>query len=75
MGANLKGEKPPQAWVDGIFDFPRDMKFIEKISSELADVVESKKVDKASALSGVLIVFRNVLFLIIVIVVAFTRQF
>ena len=75
VGANLKGKKPPQAWIDGIFDFPRDVKFIEKISLELANVVERKKADKASSLSGLLIVFRNVLFLIIVIVVAFTRQF
>ena len=75
VGANLKGEKAPQSWIDGIVDFPRDVKFIEKISSELANVVERKKADKASSLSGVLIVFRNVLFLLIVIIVAFTRQF
>ena len=75
VGANLKGEEPPQAWIDGIFDFPRDVKFIEKISFELANVIEHKKADKASSLSALLIILRNVLFLIIVIIVSVTRQF
>lgn len=73
VGANSKNV--PKEWIYGIVDFPRDVKFIEKISFELADVIESEKTKKSSSLSALAIVFRNVLFLMIVLVVAVVRQF
>ena len=62
-------------WVDGIFDFPRDIAFIDRVSSELALAFESGKSVKPPTLSPFLIIGRNILFLIIVVVVSFTRQF
>ncbi|MCK5855634.1 MAG: ADP-ribosylglycohydrolase family protein [Sulfurovaceae bacterium] len=73
VGAN--SQNVPKEWIEGIVDFPRDMAFIEKISFELANVLETKQTHKASSLSALAIVFRNVLFLMIVLVVAVTREF
>ena len=75
VGANINGKKAPQAWIDGIVDFPRDVNFIEKISTQLAEVVKRKKSQKALALSPFKIIIRNVIFMAIVLVVAVTRQF
>jgi len=75
IGANINGKDVPKAWIDGIVDFPRDVKFIDKISEELARVAEDKKVAKASSLSAIAIIFRNIMFFMIVLVVAVTRQF
>jgi ADP-ribosylglycohydrolase len=75
VGANIKGKKVPQAWIDDIIDFPRDIEFINKVSSELATVEESKRTSKAPSLSALVIVFRNMWFLMVVLVVSVTRQF
>jgi len=65
----------PQKWMDGVVDYPRNLKFIETISSQLANVIQNQKVEKASSLSAIAIVLRNLLFLIIVLIVGVTRQF
>lgn len=65
----------PKKWIDGIVDYPRNVTFIETISLQLAKVVESKQVEKASSLSAMAIVFRNIFFLIVVLIVSVTRQF
>ena len=72
VGAN--SQNVPKEWIDGIVDFPRDIKFIEKISFELANAMEFKRTQKASSLSALFIVVRNVLFFMIVLVVVFTRR-
>ena len=74
VGANPKAKAVPQAWIDGIVDFPRDVKFIEVISFELTKVNASGETSKAPSLSAGLIAIRNVWFLMVVLVVSFTRQ-
>ena len=71
IGARV--EKLPQKWIDGIVDFPRNEAFIEKVSYELASVFTDKKPRKAPRLSGLAIVVRNFLFLVIVLVVGVLR--
>ncbi|SFV68162.1 dinitrogenase reductase activating glycohydrolase (draG) [hydrothermal vent metagenome] len=70
-----KSKSFPKKWVDGIFDFPRDIDFIDRVSSKLALAFERGESIKPPTLSPFLIVGRNILFLLIVIVVSFTRQF
>lgn len=68
-----KAKEIPSEWVEGIVDFPRDLKFIKEVSLRLSEVFETKKVQQAPRLSPFAIVVRNVLFICIIIVVAFTR--
>jgi len=70
-----KAKEPPREWIEGIIDFPRDLAFIEEVSVKLNRVFEEKKSQKAPRLSAVAILIRNVLFFLIVLVVAVTRQF
>ena len=70
-----KSKEPPSEWLEGIVDFPRDLAFMEELSIKLNDVFEDRKAQKAPRLSAFAIVFRNFLFLSIVLVVAVTRQF
>jgi ADP-ribosylglycohydrolase len=70
-----KAKEPPHEWIEGIIDFPRNLAFIEEVSVKLNLVFEEKKSQKAPRLSAVAILIRNVLFFLIVLVVAVTRQF
>ncbi len=68
-----KGIAFPQEWIDSIIDYPRNIKFITKISIQLNRVRETGKTEKAHRLSAIAIVIRNIIFLIIVLIVATIR--
>jgi len=71
--AGAKGIPFPQEWIDSIIDYPRSIKFIQKISIQLNRVTETKKREKAHRLSAIAIIVRNIIFLMIVLIVAIAR--
>lgn len=73
VGAN--GEALPQEWIDGIIDYPLNIKHIEQNAKALTEVLKKQKAIKAPSLFWPASLVRNFVFLVIVLVVSITRQF
>ena len=63
----------PTQWINGVIDYPRNIKFIKRVSDKLELVSLSQQVSKAPFLSPITILLRNMVFLIIVLIVAIIR--
>jgi ADP-ribosyl-[dinitrogen reductase] hydrolase len=70
-----KGGVLPQQWIDGVVDYPLSITSIEQHAMRLSQVVESRQGQKAPRLLYPLMLLRNMLFLMVVLMVAIKRIF
>ncbi|PCJ63030.1 MAG: dinitrogenase reductase [Planctomycetota bacterium] len=73
LGAGLEEKDMPHSWRKGLFEFPRSYHYMKKLSQQLSTSINEDKPQKALRLSGIMIVLRNVLFLMIVLFHGFRR--
>ena len=69
------GKTPPQSWVEGIVDYPISVQFIERNAKLLTKVMQEQKSTKAPSIPWPIALLRNLLFLVIILIVAIFRIF
>ena len=68
-----KAKEPPKEWLDGFVEYPRNLKFVDEVSSKLADIFTKKRAAKAPDIAYPLLLLRNIFFLIVILIVAIKR--
>lgn len=68
IGSRVKKEGMPQAWIDNLFEWPRSVNWIEKVSEKLSFVCLNSIIDKPVPLSIIGVFIRNIFFMLIVII-------
>lgn len=73
VGAAVGKDGIPQKWLDNLCEYPRNIKWIESLGSQLAECQDTKQSSLPLPIYGVFL--RNILFLLIVIFHGFRRLF
>lgn len=68
IGARVGKESIPQKWLDNLWEYPRTVNWMEKLGKKLAYVCKTQIRQKPLRLNVLLIPFRNLFFLLVVIV-------
>jgi len=73
VGAGVGGTAIPSEWIDGIWEYPRSVAWMRSLGEKLADTVEEKRPANAPSINPIAVLFRNLLFLFIVLFHGFRR--
>ena len=74
VGAAVGKDGIPQAWLDNLWEYPRNIKWIESLGSQLAECQQDTK-QSSLPLPVYAVLLRNIFFLAIVIFHGFKRLF
>ena len=75
IGAKVGKKGIPQTWLNNLWDYPRNIQWMEKIGNKLTKVCKIQKPSNAVKLNWYILPFRNLLFLIIILLHGFGRLF
>lgn len=75
IGANVGKEGIPQVWCDGLWEYPRSVKWLLKLAERLSEVIVRKESQAARYLAIYALIPRNLGFLVIVLFHGFRRLF
>ena len=73
VGAGVGSKCIPVDWLSGICDWPRSVAWMQKLGESLADSIASDETIKAPTINAIAVLFRNMLFLLIVLFHGFRR--
>ncbi|MGB7328255.1 MAG: ADP-ribosylglycohydrolase family protein, partial [Rubripirellula sp.] len=73
VGAGVGEAGIPSSWTDGIWEYPRSIAWMRSLGEKLADTVEEKRPANAPSINPIAVLFRNLLFLFIVLFHGFRR--
>ena len=73
IGAGAKNI--PKEWSSNIIDYPRNLKFLKKLSHKLNETMVAQSPLTAPRLSAIAIIIRNILFILLVFIIGITRLF
>jgi len=73
VGAGVGEDGIPPAWIDGIWEYPRSVKWMRSLGETLADTIHEKCPAKPPTVNPLAVLIRNVLFLLIVLFHGFRR--
>lgn len=73
VGAGVGKAGIPEDWLNGLAEWPRDVKWIEQLGVRLSSVLQDDAPAKPLAANPPLILLRNIVFLIVVILHGFRR--
>ncbi|MBD1834551.1 ADP-ribosylglycohydrolase family protein [Cyanobacteria bacterium FACHB-472] len=73
IGAGVGKTGIPQHWLDGLWESPRSVKWMEKLGRRLADVSSRGDGQKALPLPVMILFLRNLFFMLVVILHGFRR--
>ena len=75
VGAGVGKEGIPQAWRDGLWEWPRSIHWIERLACRLDEVISTQTPQRAVPLSPFALLLRNGCFLLIVLAHGLRRAF
>jgi ADP-ribosylglycohydrolase len=75
VGSALGKEGIPQEWIDDLIEWPRTPEWMESLAHQLAETVSTSRSEKPIRLPVLGVVFRNVLFMLVVLFHGFRRLF
>ena len=75
IGAKVGKKGIPKTWLNNLWDYPRNIQWIETIGNKLSRVCETKKPSNAVKLNWYILPLRNLFFLIIILLHSFARLF
>ncbi len=73
IGASVGEEGIPKLWLQGLWEWPRNVKWIKLLGKRLANVVHHQVLDQSLSVPIFAIFLRNLLFIIVVIFHGFRR--
>lgn len=73
IGASVGEKGIPKLWLQGLWEWPRNVKWIKLVGKKLANVVEGEVSNLSLSVPIFGIFFRNLLFITVVIVHGFRR--
>jgi ADP-ribosyl-[dinitrogen reductase] hydrolase len=73
VGAGVGREGIPDEWIAGIWEWPRSTAWMQKLSESLADSIEGRQISKVPTINPLVVLLRNLLFLLIVLFHGFRR--
>ncbi|EMI56154.1 ADP-ribosylglycohydrolase family protein [Rhodopirellula sallentina] len=73
VGAGVGREGIPNEWLDGIWEWPRRVSWMERLGESLADSLAGDSSVKSPTLNPIAVLLRNLLFLFIVLFHGFRR--
>ena len=73
IGANVGKDGIPQVWIDGLWEWPRTVKWMESLGRRLAEVSEQNFAPNSLPIPIYGLFVRNIFFLIVVILHGFRR--
>lgn len=73
IGAGVGKDGIPRHWLDKIIEWPRSVAWMEKLGKQLASSVEENKKLKPINVNYILVLIRNIFFLIVVLLHGFRR--
>lgn len=73
VGAGVGKSGIPEKWLDGIFEWPRTLQWMEKTAEGLYESLEDGKPKKSISLSAMGVLFRNIFFMHLVLFHGFRR--
>jgi hypothetical protein len=75
VGSAVGKEGIPGKWIDDLIEWPRTPAWMESLAHQLADTVSTSRSEKPIRLPVLGVVFRNVLFMLVVLFHGFRRLF
>ncbi|KAA5538664.1 ADP-ribosylglycohydrolase family protein [Roseiconus nitratireducens] len=73
VGAGVGTEGIPHEWLDGIWEWPRSVPWMQRLGEALADSLEGDRSMKSPTVNPIAVLLRNLLFLFIVLFHGFRR--
>jgi ADP-ribosylglycohydrolase len=73
VGAGVSQDGIPQVWIDGLWEWPRTVKWMRLLGGQLQDMIVSEQTAKPASLPFAGNVLRNLLFTLIILLHAFRR--
>lgn len=73
VGASVGSEGIPQEWLDGLCEWPRSVRWMDRLAQQLAEVRSTSAPAKALSVNPLAVLPRNLLFLAIVLFHGFRR--
>ncbi|PAY19070.1 dinitrogenase reductase [Rhodopirellula sp. SM50] len=73
VGAGAGREGVPNEWLDGIWEWPRSVAWMERLGESLANSLNGDSAVKSPAINPIAVLLRNLLFLFIVLFHGFRR--
>lgn len=73
VGAGVGQEGIPQAWINGLWEWPRNIRWMKHLGQQLQDTVQSEKPATPASLPWAGVLLRNLLFTLIILLHAFRR--
>lgn len=75
LGAGVGRDGIPKDWLDGIWEWPRSVSWMQRVGTTLAESLDAKEAVKLPTINPIAVVLRNMLFLVVVLFHGFRRLF
>ncbi|QEG02620.1 ADP-ribosyl-[dinitrogen reductase] glycohydrolase [Stieleria maiorica] len=73
VGAGVRREGIPTEWLDGIWEWPRSVPWMQRLGATLADSLDDVGLVKSPTVNPIAVLLRNLLFLFVVLFHGFRR--